>query len=158
MDNLVYIGYITGPFGLKGELKVSSESNHLDKIFKIGNKFYINNKEYIIKKYHFHKTHLVTFEGFEDINLINDLLKKDIYVSREELNLQEGEYLYIDLIGCKIIDGSDEIGIVDDLLYNKNTIFIKSGNLIIPIIDKYLEKVDTKEKIIYVKGSKELML
>ena len=158
MNDLVYVGYITGPFGLKGELKIASESNHLDKIFKEGNLLYIDNNSYIIKRYHFHKTHLITFEGFDDINKVDDLLKKDVYVSRSSLNLNSDEYLYIDLLNCKIIDGTKEIGMVDDLLYNKNTIFLKSGNLIIPIIDKYIEKIDTIKKIIYVKGSKELML
>lgn len=158
MTDLVYVGFITGPFGLKGQLKVSSDSNHIDKIFKIGNKIYIDNNEYVIKDYHLHKGHLITLEGYEDINKINDLLKKEIYVSRSSLELSDDDYLYIDLLGCKIIDNEEVIGIVEDLLYNKNTIFIKSGNLIIPIIDKYFEKVDTKEKIIYVKSSKELVL
>jgi len=158
MTDLVYIGFITGPFGLKGQLKVSSDSNHLDKIFKIGNKVYIENNEYVIKDYHLHKGHLITLENYDDINKINDLLKKEIYVSRSSLNLKDDEYLYIDLLGCKIIDNNKEIGIVDDLLYNKNIIFIKSDNLIIPIIDKYFESVDTREKIIYVKSSEELIL
>ncbi len=158
MNDLVYVGYITGPFGLKGELKVSSESNHLDKIFKEGNLIYIDNNPYIIKTYHFHKTNLVKFDGYEDINLVDKLLKKEVYVSRSSLDLNSDEYLYIDLLDCKIVDNDQALGQVEDLLYNKNTIFVKSGSLIIPIIDKYIEKVDTNEKIIYVKGSKELML
>ncbi|MBE6156064.1 MAG: 16S rRNA processing protein RimM [Firmicutes bacterium] len=158
MNDLVYIGFITGPFGLKGELKLSSDSNHLDKIFREGNKFYIDNQEYVLKKYHFHKTHLVTFAGYDDINKINDFLKKEVYISKKDLHLQPGEYLYVELLGCKIIDSGKELGIVEDLLCSKNGIFIKCGNLIIPLIDKYLEKVDTSAKIIYVKGSGELIL
>ena len=57
-----------------------------------------------------------------------------------------------------IVGNEKEIGTVEDLLYNKNTVFIKSGNLIIPIIDKYFESVDIEKKIIYVKESEELML
>ena len=157
MTDLVYVGFITGPFGLKGELKISSDSNHLDKMLKAGNELFIDGQRYILKKYHLHKGHLITLEGYEDINLINDLLKKEVYIARDSINLKENEFLYVDLLGCKIVD-ENEIGIVEDILYNKNNIFIKSGNLIIPIIDKYFEKFDTKEKIIYVKNSKELML
>ena len=158
MNDLVYIGYITGPFGLKGELKVLSESNHLDKIFKEGNILYIDNNKYVLKKYHFHKNHLLTFDGYEDINKINDLLKKDIYISRSNLNLEDGEYLYIDLLGCQILADGQSFGVVEELLSNKNTIFLKSGNLIVPINEKYIEKVDTKEKIVYGKSIKELQL
>ena len=158
MNDLVYVGYLSSPFGLKGEVKVLSDSNHLDKIFKVGNKFYIDNKEYEIIKYHFHKNHLVTFKNLEDINKLDEILKKDVYISRSSLNLNDDEFLYIDLIGMKIIEDNKEIGVVEDLLYNKNTIFIKCGSLIIPLIEKYLEKVDTKGKMIYVKNSKELVL
>jgi len=158
MNNLVYVGYISGPFGIKGELKIISDSNHLDKIFKEGNNLIIDNNEYQIIKYHFHKHHLVTFEGFEDINLINDLVKKDVYIKRESINLNDGEYLYADLIGCKIVDDGKKIGVVTDLLYNKKNIYIKSNNLIIPLVSKYFEKLDFENKIVYVKASKELML
>ena len=44
---LLYIGYITGPFGLKGEVKILSETNHKNDIFKVGNSLYIDNKKYI---------------------------------------------------------------------------------------------------------------
>ena len=158
MTDLVYVGFITGPFGLKGELKISSESNHLDKVFKEGNILYIEGKEYILKRYHIHKGHLITFEGYEDINKLDPLLKKEVFIKRSSLNLCDDEYLYVELLGCKIVDDGQVIGTVEDLLYNKNNIFIKSDNLIIPIIDKYLEKVDIRKKIIYVKGSKELIL
>ena len=157
MNDLIYIGYISGPFGLKGDVKVISDSNHLEKIFKEGNNLVINNKEYKIKKYHFHKHHLITFEEYEDINLINDLIKQEVYLKREDLNLDDGEYLLADLIGCNLIEDKD-YGIISDVLYNKHTIFIKIDNLIVPMNEKYIEKVDTKEKKVYGKNIKELML
>ena len=43
---LLYIGNITGPFGIKGEVKVLSETNHKNEIFKVGNNLYIDNKKY----------------------------------------------------------------------------------------------------------------
>ena len=157
MSDLIYIGYISGPFGLKGELKIISDSNHLDKIFKEGNSLVVDNNEYRIKKYHFHKHHLITFEDHEDINLINDLIKKEVYLKRENLQLNDGEYLIADLIGCNLIDDKD-YGCVTDVLYNKHTIFIKIDSLIVPMNEIYIEKVDTKEKKVYGKNIKELML
>ena len=158
MNDLVYVGYISGPFGLKGQLKVITDSNHLDKIFVVKNTLYIDNNPYQIKSYQFHKHHSITFEGYEDINQVDNLIKKDVYIKRCDLNLGINEYLLNDLLGCKIIDNNKEIGNVEDVLLSKHTYFIKSGELIIPMIDKYIERVDTKDKIIYVKGSKELIL
>lgn len=159
MDNLLYIGFISGCFGLKGELKVISDSNHLDKVFKINNYLYIDNNKYKIINYHMHKNyHLITFEGYDDINKCDNFIKKDVYVNKNDLNLKNDEYLYIELIGFKIVDEGEKIGVVDEILLNKNTTFIKSGNLIIPLNAIYFDRVDTSNQTIYVKNSKELCL
>ena len=159
MNNLIYIGYITGPFGLKGEVKVLSDNNHLDKIFIVGNKLIIDNNEVFIKTCRKHQNYyLITFYGFNDINQINQFLKKDIYISRKDLQLKDDEFLYSEIIGFDIIDTNKKIGVVEELLLNKDTVYIKSDNLIIPLIPKYLEKVDSNTKIVYVKSSRELIL
>lgn len=159
MDKLISIGFITGPFGLKGELKIISDENHLDKIFKIGNALYIDNNKYIIKTYRLQKNHhLVSFDGFEDINKIENLIKKNVYINKEDLSLENNEYLYIELYDLDIIDNNEIIGKVEEILFNKTTTFIKSGNLIIPMIPKYFDKVDLKNKKVYVKDTKELIL
>ena len=49
MNDLIKIGIISGPVGLKGELKIISQERFQDRLFKVGNRIYINNKEYIIK-------------------------------------------------------------------------------------------------------------
>lgn len=159
MTDLLYLGYISGVFGLKGEVKLITDETHLDKILKPGNHLYIDNKEYTLVNYHYHNNHhLVTFDGFEDINKVDELLKKDVFFKKSEISLKDNEYLYIELIGFDIIDDNQKIGVVEEILFNKKCTFIKSGNLIIPLIDKYFEKVDLANKKIIVNNSKELML
>ena len=58
MDN-VYVGYISSFFGLKGEVKILSDLNHLDKIFKVGNSLIIDNKNYVISKARKQKNHYI---------------------------------------------------------------------------------------------------
>lgn len=159
MDSFYYIGYISGPFGLKGEVKVISDTNLPDKVFKVGNNLYIDDKPYKIVNYHVHKfNHLVTFEGYDDINKLDPILKKDLYVKIDELNLKDDEYLYIELIGYKIIDDGKEIGMVEDILLTKKDFYIKCKDLIIPMIPKYLVKVDKDNLSVIVRDSKELIL
>lgn len=159
MDSFYYIGYTSSPFGLKGEIKVISDTNLPEKVFKVGNSLYIDDVPYKIKNYHMHKfNHLVIFEGYDDINKLDPILKRDLYIKIEDLNLPEDEYLYIELIGYQIIDDNNEIGTVDEILLAKKDFYIKSGDLIIPMIDKYLVKVDKDNRKIIVRDSKELIL
>ena len=159
MSSYLNIGHVTGPFGIKGEVKINSLSNHLDKIFVKGNVLHILDKTYIIKNARAHKNaYLVSFEGLDDISLIDDILKKDVYVTREEIHLNDDEYLNVELLEYTIYENDNKIGLVDELLFSKKDTYITSGKLIIPLIDKYFEKVDTKNKRIYVKNIKELRL
>ena len=44
----IYIGKITSTHGIKGELKIKSNFEFKDKVFKVGNKLLIDNKLYEI--------------------------------------------------------------------------------------------------------------
>ena len=77
---LLYIGYITGPFGLKGEVKILSETNHKNDIFKVGNSLYIDNKKYIIESVKQNPNcEVIKFLGIDDISLTDEILKKEVY-------------------------------------------------------------------------------
>ena len=49
----VYVGKIVSTHGIKGEIKILSGFNFKDKVFKIGNKLIIDDKEYEIKSFVF---------------------------------------------------------------------------------------------------------
>ena len=159
MNDLINIGFISGPVGLKGELKIISQERFLDRVFKIGNKVYVDGSNYIIKTARIFKNNfIISFDGYENINLIDAFLQKDIFIKKSECSINKNEYLYSELFGFKIIDNQKEIGAVEEIFLNKNNAFIKCDKLIIPLIDNYLEMVDLDKRIIYVKNSKELML
>ena len=72
---LLYIGYITGPFGLKGEVKILSETNHKNDIFKVGNSLYIDNKKYIIESVKQNPNcEVIKFLGIDDISLTGSMI------------------------------------------------------------------------------------
>ena len=155
---MINVGYISGPFGIKGEVKVISNVNHLEKIFKIGNTLYIENEKYIIKKSHLHKNnYLLLFTDLDNINKLDKILKKNIYIKREEIQLNENEYLNFELLGFNVFDDV-EIGVVKEVLFNKKDTFIKLDSMIIPLVSKYLVKIDINNKKIYVKNSCELKI
>ncbi len=151
------IGYITGPVGLKGEFKVYSESNHLAKIFIPNQELIINDQNYFINSVRKYKNHyIISLKDYSSIETIEKFLKKDVYINRDNLNLEEDEYLIGELIGYQIKENDYLIGNVETIYENKNTYFIKTHNYLIPLVPKYLVSVDNQHEIVYVKDIGEL--
>ena len=157
-NNLVYVGYITGIFGINGEVKCTFESNHLNEIININNYLYINNKKYTINSIKKNNNHYIL--GFDEIKSINDvdeLLKKEIFIDRNDF--KDIDYFTFELLNLKIIDEDQkEVGTVDEVLYNKNNLLIKTDNMLIPLVDKYINLIDVKNGLISAKNIKELRL
>ncbi len=161
MNNMVYVGYITGTHGIKGELKVKSDFEYKDRVFKKDFKIYINNEALIISSYRVHQQFdLITVNDVYDINEIYKYVNQEIYVNKEDLELASNEFLYSDLIGCEIVDDNESLGIVCDLR-KSNILLLEidySKKYFIPLVDEYVEKVDILAKKIYTKGAKELII
>lgn len=151
---LLYVGNITGPFGLKGEVKVLSETNHKNEIFKVGNYLYIDEKKYLITSVKRNpKCEIIKFEGIDDISLTDEILKKEVYVNRNDLNV---DYLTIELINMDVYDKDRCIGKVKEILLSKKYNYLKVCDIIVPIIDNFIEKIDFENNVIYVKNIGDL--
>ena len=103
------IGKIVGTHALKGELKIRSFSDFNDQRFVVGHKLYLNEivDPFIIKTVRVHKgNYLISFEGLQDINLVEKYIGYNVYGLKEDVELDDDEYFYDDLIGCQIINTS----------------------------------------------------
>ena len=153
---LVYIGKYTNTHGLKGEIKILSDFEYKDEVFKVGNKIIINSKEYIIDSYRAHKGYdMVTLEGINNINDIELLKGSNVYIDNDDYNF---EYVYNDLIGFKIYD-TDFRGEVIEIIKNKLYPLLKvkyNKNYLIPFTDLFISKVDLDKKIVYINYMKGL--
>ena len=151
---LLYVGNVTGPFGLKGEVKVLSETNHKNEIFKVGNYLYIDEKKYLITSVKQNpKCEIIKFEGIDDISLTDEILKKEVYVNRDDLNV---DYLTIELINMDVYDKDRCIGKVKEILLSKKYNYLKVCDIIVPIIDNFIEKIDFENNVIYLKNIGDL--
>lgn len=84
MNNEHYIGKIVATFGIKGELKVYSESDFLDFRFRNGAKIILRNgkttKEVEVTSSRVHKQYtLITVNHLNDINLVLNYVGSSIY-------------------------------------------------------------------------------
>jgi len=151
------IGKVLGTHALKGELKIRSYSDFNDQRFVIGNKLYLNNIEdpFSIKTVRIHKgNYLVSFEGLQDINLVEKYVGSIVYGLKEDVVLEDDEYFYDDLIGCKVKENDQVIGTVESIYFNgaQDILNVKTTKktIAIPYVDAFIVDEDIENKVIEV--------
>lgn len=156
MDKLK-IGKILGTHALKGELKIRSNSDFNEQRFIIGHRLLIENQneEFIIKTVRFHKgNYLVSFDGLQDINLVEKYIGLNVYGYKDDIELEEDEYYYGDLIGCVLKQDDRKIGEVVSVFNNGAhdilSVQTDKKTVSIPYVDAFIDGIDIENKIINV--------
>ena len=163
MDYL-YVGKIVNTHGIKGELRILSNFDKKELVFKPGMNLYIGDgkEEHKIVTYRKHKEFdMVTFEGYNNINQVLIYLKMKVYVNRDDLGLKEDEYVLEELVGMNIIYDDRIIGKVDEIVYNNGNVLLHvSGekSFYIPNHSNFINKVLLDKKEIHVSNIEGLML
>ncbi len=152
-NSLIWIGTLVNTHGVKGEVRILSETDTPNETFAVGKTIeYVNNDnkgQFVIKTMRLHKQFiLLTFEGINNINDIEYLKGSKIYCERAELD--EGEYYLRDLIGCSINDQGKVIGkiidIVDQGPYENLIVELENNKKTnIPMVDEFEVEYDGKQ-------------
>lgn len=160
MNNYIYIGKIINTFGIKGELKIISDFEYKERIFKEDFPIYIGElkEKELINTYRKHKNYdLILFKNYSNINEVLKYKGNKIYINREDLNLNDEEYLLNDLIGFEIMDNGKTIGVVIDYEKTINNVLLKIKNdkiFYIPLYSSFIININKVNKqIITDKGS-----
>lgn len=162
--NYIYLGKIANTHGIKGELKILSNFDKKELVFKAGFKVYIGDLklEETINSYRHHQIFdMVTFEGYSNINEVLKYKGLNVYINRDDLNLNNNEYVLEDLIGLTIVEDNKELGKVINYMNNTNNVLLEikyDKNYYIPLVDEYIVKVDLDSQTIEVKNVGGLML
>ena len=153
----IYIGKFVNTHGLKGEIRIISDFEYKDDVFKIGNTIYIDNKKFTIKSYRIHKNYdMVSFDEVNDINEIEKYKGLDVYIDSDDFNF---EYVLSDLISFKVYDENKYIGDVIDIVKSDLYPILKvkkESEFMIPYISTFINKVDLENKKIYINYIKGL--
>ena len=154
--NYVYVGKFVGTHGLKGELKLKSSFLYKNRILKKGFCFYIGamKRKVSLLSYRYHNgLYLLSFDCFLDINLVESFKSEDVYVVRDDLSLADGEYVFEDYIGLDSYNGDTYLGKVDNIvdcgLNNYVFDIIGSKEILIPLNDKFIDKIILGDKIVF---------
>ena len=169
MIEYLRIGMITTSFGLKGEFKVFSTTDDINR-FKSINQVYIisdNNYNLLSTDSESYKKEVVNVKFLNDkvvlqlkdidtIEKVTKLINKSIYIKRQDaVSLKENEYYVADIIDKELILDGKVISKVKDLMFtgsNANLIANVNGKeILIPMIDDFVEKIDLQNNKIYIK-------
>jgi 16S rRNA processing protein RimM len=147
----IYVGDIVNTHGLKGELRIISDFEYKDKIFKPDFKIYVGHEkeELVIRTYRPHKIYeMVTLDGVNDINDAIIYKGDQVYINRADLDINS--YLDEDLIGINVYSNDKLIGQVSLITSNKahKILVVNNDNhrYLIPNVPAFIKKIDLKNR------------
>lgn len=159
---LIKIGKIVNTHGIKGEIRLLSKFPYKDKVFVKDMVIYINkeNKE-VINTYRRHKNFdMITLKGYSNINEVLKYKGKTVYVDSADIKLDSDKYLDEEIIGLSVIYTGDNKGTIYDIeRYDKTSLLVIRNDdkeYLIPYNDNIIDKIDIKNKKIYIKDIKGL--
>ena len=155
----IYIGKIVNTHGIKGELRILSDFEYKERVFRKGFNLYIGKdktKEEINTYRHHKEFEMVTFNEYNNINQVLKYLKENVYILKEDLNLGEEEYLEKELIGFNIIENNEVVGKIINIEKTSPTnkimeINYKGKRVLLPYHKDFILKLDLQNKKIEVK-------
>ena len=170
-DNNFLIAQFGKSVGLKGDLKLNLHTDFPEQ-FKSGRVLktqrgnleieYYNPKKGIIK--------IVGYNTPEDAKrLTNTKIYSTPEETREFCKLKEGQYFWFDLIGSKIVENDETLGIVKEIqrLPQGDYFLIQTNKelqdknmpktFMLPYLPNFIKKVDIDNKTIYTTGAKDIL-
>lgn len=156
-----YVGDLVNTHGVKGEVRILSDTKFKKEIFKPGRLLYIGKQKDVleIERYRVHKIYdMLTFKGIYDINDVL-LYKGDaVYINKEDV-VVDG-YFDEDIIDAEVYYNDILLGTLNCILKSKaHDIFsvIGAHKCLIPVVPEYIESVDIENKKVVVKNVEGLL-
>lgn len=151
-DNFILIGQVTGTFGIKGELKVYSESDFIEYRFrKDATIVFSDETVHKVSSSRFHKGNvLITIDELYNINLVLDKVGMKIYADKLDIPpLDDGEY-YIDyLIGLKVYNQENiYLGIINEVIEIPSGYILEiikeedNSRFLLPFVDEFVKEIN----------------
>ncbi len=166
-----FIAQVGKTHGLHGDLKLHLHTDFPEQ-FKVGYSFDSSVGRLTISRINL-KRGTIAFRDYENIDIAKKLTNAKLYASldetKERCHLNEGEYFWFDLEGCRVVEDNITLGIVKEVqrLADINYLYIKtdrslidkgfSNSFLIPNIDRYIISTNIEDKIITVKDSMDIL-
>lgn len=154
-----YLGKVVKPFSFKGDLVLFFDVDEPEEYSELDGVYIEINKALVL--YPIETIRIkgnkatVRFENMTEDDSLK-LIGKNLYLPLELLPVLEGNKFYFhEIIGFKVIDKEKgDIGIIESVIdYPAQPLFsiiFNGKEILIPIIDSVIEKVDREAKVMYI--------
>lgn len=161
MDSAYYsVGKIVNTHGIRGELKIVSQTDFPEVRFAKGSRLYAfppqadRGEPLTVESSRFHKgAYILKFREYHNINDVLRFKGGSLKVHRSDLlELGEDEYYYHEIIGCEVVsEEGAKLGVIREILpLAANDVWVaeRKGkkDLLIPVIDDVVKNVDVAGK------------
>lgn len=150
------VGKVVKTVGLRGDLKIYPYAEEHSLREGIGLR--IDETRYVIAKlYYAKRMPVVHLQGVESIEAAERLLEKKVFLQRSDVELEEDEYLVIDLIGLRVrSDEGEQLGILEEILSpsNQDVYVVRNSSgeeLLIPAVGEFIKDISLERGEIIVK-------
>ncbi len=157
--------------GLRGDMKLHNLSDFPEQFVK-GATFQSDRGELEIEHYNPQRG-TVKFKGIDSPEEAKKLTNVYLYSSEEEtkkhIALEEGEYFWFDILGCRVYEEGKPLGEVKDiarypaadyLVIATDKALIEQGKpkrFLVPFLDRFVEDVDIEAKRIELRGAQDIL-
>lgn len=151
----IKVGTIVNTHALKGEVRIISNFEYKDRVFKINNTLYIgmSKSEEVIETYRVHKNFdMVKFKGIDNITDVLKYKGSAVYVNIDDLKLKDDEVLIEQLLGMSVIVNNKLLGSITDYIDNNGNKLVVVNNKYIPYNKDLIEKIDKINRKVYYKN------
>lgn len=156
------VGKIVNTHGIKGELRLLSNFKYKNKVFKNNFKIYIGKEKdmEVINSYRVHKMFdMITLKGYSNINEVLKYKGKLVFIDKNDLVLNNDEYLDEDLIGFDVIyEDISNLKVVEIVNYPNNKLLkVRSNDIDNLVPFSLVDKIELDNNKIYIKDIKGLI-
>lgn len=150
------VGRIAGLFGIRGELKCDPTTAGR-MLFSAGATLRLQladgtSQPIKLATVREHKGRLlVRFPGVESANDAERYVNAKFFAPREHIELEQGEYLDVDLIGCELVDPSGKnLGAVSAVEHYPSSDMLVVNGKLVPMVAAFIKSIDIASKRISV--------
>ena len=157
----VEIGMVTGPLGIRGEVKIKSYAESPSRFKKVGEvALRLGGKDAVDYKIEHARISggmvAVKFSGVDDRNAAELLRNAEVFMDRSDLEeLKPGEHYIRDLIGMTVVDDEtgESIGTLGDVLTDRpQDIYVVAGDdgteFMVPAVPEFVRGIDDETRVI----------
>ena len=158
-EDYINIGRIIKPFGFQGEVKVLLDIE-FEEGFDFEAFFILENGKYIpyfiseVKQLARPEHIILKIDDIDSKEAAEKLVKKDIYLPKDDLNLEDESLLWQQLIGYRAMDEAiGELGEIENIyempMHEVAAVMYQGSEILIPLNEDVIASIDESKKIVY---------